>query len=351
MNGKEIDADSQITDGSYNAKRNEKWHDEIEQAKGKFFKGKKLAHGCYLCDVDEEKASNKEYRFFAKKKYSKQGDTLGTTDEEYILNTALMQCLTNAPNIIYVFKDYIIQQRINTNASAEINKRNAARLALLETIHGLVDRKPENAFTNTNGKLVNLDFENAVTKFAYSYSNLANGGFPNEHMLKQGLLPYQTSDLLEELKTLGKIDYEKFLTIYRETCNLCNVDKEKAQKALNDFMSRAFSYKQLLVDKIKKEIKEITGEKKKLYEKLLKYCEEDLSSFQAFQEKNKDVKIETIDKSKKPNNNNIKWHGIGCRFIRGIKKFWKWFKSLGYCANNNRAARNLRSGNSCWYQR
>ena len=352
MNGEEMDTDSQITDGSYKPERNKSWHDEIELANGKFFKGKKLAHGCYLCDVNEEKANNKEYRFFAKKKYSKQGDTAGTTDEEYILNTALMQCLTNAPNIIYVFKDYIIQQRVITDVTKDkdVYKMNRARLDLLEAIHGLVDRKPENAFTNTNGKLVNLDFENVVTKFAYSYSNLANGGFPNEYMLKKGLLPYQTSDLLEELKSLGKIDYEKFLTIYCETCNICNIDKEKAQKALNDFMSRALSYKQLLVDKIKKEMEKITVEKRELYEKLLKYCEEDLSSFQAFQEKNKDTKIEAASQNNNINSKNLEWHDIGC-CCRCIKKFWKWFKSLGYCANNNRAARNLRSGNNYENQR
>ena len=116
-------------------------------------------------------------------------------------------------------------------------------------------------------------------------------------------------------------------------------------------MSRALSYKKQLVDEIKKEMEKITVEKRELYEKLLKYCEEDLSSFQAFQEKNKDVKIDITNVNGKPNSNNIKWHGVKCRFIRGIKKFWKWLKSLGCCANNNRAARNLRSGNSCMYQR
>ena len=348
-----MDADSQITDGSYKPERNKSWHDEIELANGKFFKGKKLAHGCYLCDVNEEKASNKEYRFFAKKKYSKQGDTLGTTDEEYILNTALMQCLTNAPNIIYIFKDYIIQQRIITDVTKDkdVYKRNRARLDLLEAIHGLIDRKDANAFTNANNKLVNLDFENVANfKFAYSQEPLA-GGLPNEYMLKQGLLTYQTSDLLEELKSLGKIDYEKFLTIYCETCNICNIDKEKAQKALNDFMSRALSYKEQLVAEIKKEMEKITVEKKELYEKLLKYCEEDLSSFQAFQEKNKDTKIEAAGQNNNINSKNLKWHGVKCRFIRGIKKFCKWFKSLGCCANNNRAARNLRSGNNYENQR
>ena len=348
-----MDADSQITDGSYKPERNKSWHDEIELANGKFFKGKKLAYGCYLCDVNEEKANNKEYRFFAKKKYSKNGDTAGTTDAEYILNTALMQCLTNAPNIIYVFKDYIIQQKVITDVTKDkdVYKRNIARLDLLAAIHGLIDRKDANAFTNANNKLVNLDFENGANfKFAYSQEHLA-GGLPNDYLLKMGKLPYGINNLQEELDNMGKVDYEKFLTIYCETCNICNIDKEKAQKALNDFMSRALSYKKQLVDEIKKEMEKITVEKRELYEKLLKYCEEDLSSFQAFQEKNKDVKIETIDKSKKPNNNNIKWHGIGCRFIRGIKKFWKWFKSLGYCANNNRAARNLRSGNNYENQR
>lgn len=352
MNGEEMDTDSQITDGSYNAERNKSWHDEIEQANGKFFKGKKLAHGCYLCDVNEEKASNNKYRFFAKKKYSKQGDTLGTTDEEYILNTALMQCLTNAPNIIYVFKDYIIQQRVITDVTKDkdVYKMNRARLDLLAAIHGLVDRKPENAFTNTNGKLVNLDFENVVTKFAYSQEPLA-GGLPNDYLLKIGKLPYEINNLKEELDNIGKVDYEKFLTIYCETCNICNIDKEKAQKALNDFMSRALSYKERLVAEIKKEMEKITVEKrdtvekKELYKKLLKYCEEDLSSFQAFQEKNKNVKIEAASQNNNINSKNLEWHDIGC-CCRCIKKFWKWLKSLGCCANNNQAARNLRSGNN-----
>lgn len=76
-----------------------------------------------------------------------------------------------------------------------------------------------------------------------------------------------------------------------------------------------------------------------------------MQQFREFYEKNKDVKIDITNVNGKLNSNNIKWHGVKCRFIRGIKKFWKWLKSLGCCANNNQAARNLRSGNNYENQR
>lgn len=245
MEVKEIDdEDSHITDGSFNEERNQNDYDEIDNAvkNGQFFfdqKNTKNLKGCFFCDTDKNRVEQGRARWFAKIKNRKAT----TSDIEYILNTSLMQCLTNAPNIVYPDVKYkgqhcMIQQRIITEEAAKYDKLTSAKQALITFLHGLQDRGV-NAFQNKNKKLINIDFDN-VDDDPYAYTCNDDSRF---YLFVRLKYPNTCNQIINAIEDLSEFDYEKFLKIYMHYVELFKINKNDAKNGLKDMLERAKNHK------------------------------------------------------------------------------------------------------------
>ena len=374
MEGEEIDTESHITNGSLNEERNQNDYDEIDNAvkNGQFFfdaKNTKGLQGCFFCDTDEGRVKRGKARWFAKIKNRKAT----TSDIEYILNTSLMQCLTNAPNIVYpdvVYngEHYMIQQRIITEKAAKSDELTSAKKDLITFLHGLQDRGV-NAFQNKNKKLINIDFDNVHGGNPYAYTFDACSYFG----LLIRLYKNKTGSIIEAIKNLSKFDYEKFLKIYMHYVELFKIDKNYARDKLKKFLDRARTYKSKDIKTFWTYDPKKNPQNRDVYDKLDEYCKKDLENFHKFMKNHNNFKnvedlksAATADKIGKENTSQSKQHNIQpenyiatqpepqqtneCCIKRFFKSLWKKLKGFFLStkfANNNKAQKNLNTGNCC----
>ena len=393
MEGEEIDTGSHITNGSLNEERNQNDYNEIDNAvkNGQFFfdaKNTKGLQGCFFCDTDKNRVKQGRARWFAKIKNRKAT----TSDIEYILNTSLMQCLTNAPNIVYpdvVYngEHYMIQQRIITEKAAKSDELTSAKKDLITFLHGLQDRGV-NAFQNKNKKLINIDFDNVhgSDPYAYTYDACSYSG------LLMRLYKNKTGPIIEAIKNLSKFDYEKFLKIYMHYIELFKIDKNYARDKLKKFLDRARTYKSKDIKTFWTYDPKKNPQNRDVYDKLDEYCKKDLENFHKFMKNHNNFKnvedlqsaatayeermddsqrnvnnkgefIENKSNNKQKGSRHLEKHTATtseppqtneCCVKRFFKSLWKKLKGFFFgtkFANNNEAQKNLSTRNSCENQR
>lgn len=378
MEGEEID--DTLTECTYSSEKNEKNNKFI--GKNTFsFKRKSNQYG--LHDVNggqlgyataTNQADNKKMTFFAKSVEEKI-----THPAEIAIYSAFLSMMVRTPAALAVKKiegkNFLFYQNANLPKQCYSPKWDTINM-LHEILFGAADRSNNTTITKKNN-FISFDIDNYADRHSNEKIFFL---FGSEYILTD---TSRYCDLIkdedkyqeiikEQLKKFENFDYEEFLRRLQKGFERLNVDKKTGRKYLKAFMKRAKAYKKNLLPFLQD--KPIQRYKNyKLPKELYAAAEKDLEKFNSFMKNHNNFEsIEdlqsaaTADKIGKENTSQSKQHNIQpendvatqpepqqtneCCIKRFFKSLWKKLKGFFLStkfANNNKAQKNLNTGNCC----